>query len=183
MALWRSASTTFSTNSHRATGIVSTVISDSVLGGIGVRDRPDYLRLLYGRACIQKCSELLCNWMTFPRTEENGFRTPVQMIANDIVSWLPLAIRIHKNDLSPPEHGLHRIVSYFQVLSRRQRVSRECPSCRASFQTGEAQSQREKRHTESERQLRLNPSTVVGISLVPQDHKAYRRCALRARNS
>jgi hypothetical protein len=50
----------------------------------------------------------------FDLSKESSFWVPARTIDNDIVSGLPLAIWIHKNDLSEAEHGLHRVVFYFQ---------------------------------------------------------------------
>src|SRR5438105_1476031 len=50
----------------------------------------------------------------FDLSEESGFWVPVRTTDDDIVSGLPLAIWIHKNDLPLSEHGLHRGILYFQ---------------------------------------------------------------------
>ena len=49
----------------------------------------------------------------FDLSEESGFWVPARTMDNDIVSGLPRAIWIHKNDLPLPEHGSHRVVFYF----------------------------------------------------------------------
>ena len=57
----------------------------------------------------------------FDLSEESGFWVPPGTMDNGMVSGLPLAIWIHKNNLPFAEHGLHRIIFYFQsdgVFSR-----------------------------------------------------------------
>jgi len=77
---------------------------------------PDLLLFCYRKVSVLPVQRMkhISPPQGFDLSEEKHCWVPVWMIGEDIVTRLPLALGIHKKDLSLAEQSLHRVIFYFQ---------------------------------------------------------------------